>query len=62
MKKIFAVVVFGICTFSVNAEQGLPDFTKLVELNSPSVVNISTTRKLDASDFHGRLPDRKSVV
>lgn len=57
MKKIFAVVVFGICTFSVNAEQGLPDFTKLVELNSPSVVNISTTRKLDASDFHGRLPD-----
>jgi serine protease Do len=37
---------------------GLPDFTGLVEASKPSVVNISTTRKPEASmsqDFH--LPD-----
>lgn len=37
----------------------LPDFTGLVETSKPSVVNISTTRKPNASNFHEQfqLPD-----
>lgn len=57
MKKMFASILLCGCVLPVDALQGLPDFTKLVEANSIAVVNISTTRKLNVSDLQGRLPD-----
>jgi serine protease Do len=39
----------------LSAPTGLPDFTRLVEANSPAIVNIGTTRKTAAP--HGLPPD-----
>ncbi|MCG8315892.1 MAG: DegQ family serine endoprotease [Pseudomonadales bacterium] len=47
-------------SISVAEARGLPDFTELVEENSPSVVIISTTQKLNgfgSSQFHRQLPE-----
>lgn len=40
------LVVFSLFSSASHAERLLPDFTQLVESNSPAVVNISTTQKL----------------
>ena len=55
-------VVFIFCfNAGVNAaSRGLPDFTDLVEQNSPSVVNISTTQKIKQGQSmspHGGMPE-----
>ena len=53
-------VLFTIYTSSVFAESsGLPDFTKLVEDNNASIVNISTVRKSNgkAANSHPQIPN-----
>ena len=45
MKTILiSIVLFN----AVSAEYGLPEFTGLVESNSPAVVNISTSKQVKA--------------
>ena len=52
--------LFSIIWSTVAVARGLPDFTELVEENSPSVVIISTTQKLNgfgSSQFHHQIPE-----
>lgn len=48
------ITVCLLMSFSVAQAQQLPDFTKLAESNKPTVVNISTTRKIEGAPY--RLP------
>ncbi len=52
-RSLKLVNIFALCTVllwsGVSQAGTLPDFTKLVESNSPAVVNISTTQKLAKS-------------
>ena len=52
---LISVVLLNI----VNAEYGLPEFTGLVESNSPAVVNISTSKQMQAETAHPnmQMPD-----
>jgi len=46
IRSVFAYLFFALFfTQSLHAAKGLPEFTSLVESNSPAVVNISTTQK-----------------
>ncbi len=58
MKKWFALLVLGFgLTVSAQAAD-LPDFTELMEKQSPAVVNITTTQERRAMpQGHGRMPD-----
>ncbi|MDX1252718.1 MAG: DegQ family serine endoprotease [Gammaproteobacteria bacterium] len=54
---LLATLLLPPVTFSQAAS--LPDFTQIVEANSPAVVNISTTQKADRKkgmNPHGRMP------
>ena len=60
-KNFIQIVIFlTILTNSAFAENsGLPDFTKLVEDNNASIVNISTVRKSANKNVnsHPKMPD-----
>jgi serine protease Do len=49
MRRLSAVYasIFFLSTPAAYAQQGLPDFTRLVKENAPAVVNISTTKEED---------------
>lgn len=59
MKKMifhpFVLILFMQIPLQVSA--ALPDFTKIVDRAKDSVVNISTSKKINGSDIHGSLPD-----
>lgn len=55
-KFLFALV--GLLALSQVQARNLPDFTRLAEKNSPSVVNISTTQKIKRSP---RLPENLQI-
>jgi len=57
--KSFKVIITGLLLLSTRiaiAEINLPDFTSLVEANSPAVVNISTTQKRSSEQGFRGLP------
>jgi|TARA_B110000908_G_scaffold30142_1_gene35693 serine protease Do len=58
-QSIQAVLISSVLFNVVNAEYGLPEFTGLVESNSPAVVNISTTKQTQAQTPHPsmQMPD-----
>lgn len=50
MKRIITIITFiSVLGFNTVSAQSLPDFTDLIEKNSPAVVNISTTMKQQVS-------------
>ena len=50
------ILITGLVTFTAHARE-LPDFTALVEDNSPAVVNISTTQRRHARQTLPEMPD-----
>ena len=63
MKKIFKQFLYSLLIICVSTNivgannNGLPDFTKLVEDNKASIVNISTIRKANGKGNGRQLPD-----
>ena len=63
MKKIFKQFLYSLLIICVSINivgannNGLPDFTKLVEDNNASIVNISTIRKANGKGNGRQLPD-----
>lgn len=51
MYRLFGFIVLLVTLSSTSYARSLPDFVDLVEDNSPAVVNISTTQKIDASSW-----------
>ena len=53
------LLISGVLFNTVSAEYGLPEFTGLVESNSPAVVNISTSKQMQAETAHPniQMPD-----
>ncbi|ABI56692.1 DegQ family serine endoprotease [Alkalilimnicola ehrlichii MLHE-1] len=58
-----ALLALALLTFgaSAGAKSHLPDFTELVEENSPAVVNISTRQTPESRGGSGRLPDHFDI-
>jgi len=61
---LFQAVLLLLALLAISPMQarGLPDFTRLVEANSPAVVNISTTRKVENNPMQDfSIPDMPNM-
>jgi serine protease Do len=59
-RRVSGLLVWSLlAAMATSAQAGLPEFTELVERNSPSVVNISTTQTVEGRGPGGlgRMPD-----
>ncbi len=62
MKKIYILLCWLFYTTTTIAVENLPDFTGLVEENSPSIVNISTIKKNKVDNKkHPKLEDNEEL-